>query len=610
MKISISQPYGYTQIGQKDNQEDNVYPLFNEVSESQRFFILCDGVGGQEHGEVASRTVCDTIGNYLAKTYDETGTVDEADIECAIDKAYDALDAIDNVDDEKKMATTFTCVCFTDAGVLVSHMGDSRIYQVRQEIGIMYQSTDHSLVNALLMAGEITPEEANNFPRKNVITKALQPNLEKRFKVETFIIDDVKPGDYFFLCCDGVLEQLTNDRLVEILSLDLEDSRKIKLIELEGLDKTKDNFTGYLIHIKSVEGTIETKSEDDGIQVVSANVVDEKVHSKVSQHSKGLKKVNKDIVWILSAALVVISIARFAYFQSSKNSTDKSSLLGGSIANDSSRIDDKQVVNILASTMEKYETENGLAIIMDAQTGEIRNFSSIGTKGDSATIINTPIQTTLFSTFVLEACLNTEKISLEDTVDVGIGIKNYHGIEVKDHNWERGGYGELQVKQGYVYNSKIALLETINKAFADSASYYKVLSNNYKIAPQGLCYYKYSLSPIKILSLYKELANDKRQRVWKAIDYDLQKGFAEHVFRGMDNIWGKFGSIKDDTKDYSMDVCGIYPLNNPKYIIYIRMTKHELPCSGIMTAEAFKEISKIIDSKTYRRNESNKRDLP
>ena len=278
MKITLRKPIGYSQIGRKDQQEDAVWPLFSEVTSENHCIVLCDGVGGSEYGEVASQTSSKVIGEYLTKLIKEKGIVTEADIQDAVSLAYDKLEEID-IDTASSgkisMATTLTCVCMHKDGIIAAHMGDSRIYHIRPGQGLLYQSADHSLVNALLQAGELTLEEAKNFRRKNVITKAIQPHAGKRFKAEVHQLVDIKSGDYLFLCCDGVLEQLTNDRLVEILSMKCSDKAKLQMLESESTNRTKDNYTAYLIPINQVVGVSSVVHEDD-VEVVEAAVVDNK----------------------------------------------------------------------------------------------------------------------------------------------------------------------------------------------------------------------------------------------------------------------------------------------------------------------------------------------
>ena len=258
MKIIIRQPLCFSEIGRKDNQEDCIYPSAKEVNVQNRFFILCDGMGGHENGEVASATVCEALGKYFNSNIPEDGVMTPDLFKQALEYAYNELDKKDT-GGLKKMGTTMTCLYLHKKGYLVAHIGDSRIYHIRPNTGIVYQSSDHSLVNDLLRAGELTEEEALNFPQKNVITRAMQPNLERRHKADVFSFSDIKKGDYFFLCCDGVLEQLTNDRLCEILSdKKLSDNQKLDAIKQVCDGKTKDNYTCYLIPVDD-----EVMEEDD-----------------------------------------------------------------------------------------------------------------------------------------------------------------------------------------------------------------------------------------------------------------------------------------------------------------------------------------------------------
>lgn len=265
MNIKIRKPSGYSHIGRKDQQEDAVWPAFDTVTADYRCIILCDGVGGSEHGEVASQTSAMVIGEYLTELLAQNDFVSKEDMQQAVTLAYDELDRIDTEPNESgrvSMATTLTCVCFHKDGILAAHMGDSRIYHIRPGQGLLYQSNDHSLVNALLNAGELTPEEAETFPRRNVITKAIQPHGEHRFKAECHQLTDVQSGDYIFLCSDGVLEQVTNERLVEILSMDCPDEDKLELLQAESIDRTRDNYTAYLIPITEVTGVSTIEHEE------------------------------------------------------------------------------------------------------------------------------------------------------------------------------------------------------------------------------------------------------------------------------------------------------------------------------------------------------------
>lgn len=267
--ITIRKPLSFSEIGHKDNQEDYLYPP--KADTHTRVFIMCDGMGGHDNGEMASKTAADTLGNYLSSCTN----VDIPTFEAALSKAYDALDAIDT-NSAKKPGTTMTCLCLNENSYLVAHIGDSRVYHIRPSLfndstkrgGILYQSSDHSLVNDLLKAGELTEEEARDFPQKNVITRAMQPHLPQRYKADIYLFDNILSGDYFFLCCDGVLEQLSNESLCAILAdKKLNDEQKLASIKTICDGNTRDNYTCWLIPVDKVS----IKPNSEVSQVIQAD---------------------------------------------------------------------------------------------------------------------------------------------------------------------------------------------------------------------------------------------------------------------------------------------------------------------------------------------------
>ncbi len=292
--ITIRQPLSFSEIGMKDNQEDYLYP--SDADTSTRLFILCDGMGGHDNGEVASRTAAEALGGYLS----EYRRVTEERFQQGLAVAYDALDAIDT-GSAKKPGTTMTCLALNDNSFLVAHIGDSRVYQIRPSLynpktrsgGIVLKTEDHSLVNDLLRAGELTQEEAENFPNKNIITRAMQPHLDKRYRADVFVGESICSGDYFFLCCDGILEQLSEERLCQILAdTDLDDSAKLAAIKKECYGKTRDNFTCWLIPIDKVEIT----KRDATTEVITAIDEDEERGLQGDKENEGITEEHSDRV--------------------------------------------------------------------------------------------------------------------------------------------------------------------------------------------------------------------------------------------------------------------------------------------------------------------------
>ena len=233
------------EIGQRTNQEDSIYPALGQIVKDNDLFILCDGMGGHDCGEVASQTVCQAMSAFILEHPD-------TDFETALNAAYDALDAKDN-DAEKKMGTTLTFVKFDEGQCLVAHIGDSRVYQIRpSEKKIVYVTRDHSLVNDLVACGELSPEEAKHSSQKNIITRAMQPHQERRAKADVAILTDIKAGDYFYMCSDGMLEISEDEDIVNVLSLNKTDEQKLSILKNVTKDN-KDNHSAHLIRVVSID---------------------------------------------------------------------------------------------------------------------------------------------------------------------------------------------------------------------------------------------------------------------------------------------------------------------------------------------------------------------
>ncbi len=232
------------ELGQRSNQEDSIFPAIGNIIPHNDLFILCDGMGGHALGEVASQTVCDALSEYIHSH-------PNADFESALSYAYDALDAKD-LDAEKKMGTTLTLVKFEAEGCIVAHIGDSRVYQIRpSEKKVVFVTKDHSLVNDLVDCGELTPEEAKHSSQRNVITRAMQPHQDRRTKADVSILTDIKKGDYFYMCSDGMLEISEDQDIINVLSMNKTDEEKIAILR-RVTENNNDNHSAHLIHITDV----------------------------------------------------------------------------------------------------------------------------------------------------------------------------------------------------------------------------------------------------------------------------------------------------------------------------------------------------------------------
>ena len=331
MKFEIK-AYNLQELGQRQNQEDSLYPALGKSTNDDRLFILCDGMGGHEKGEVASATVCKVMSKTILSVWNPSEPLSDEIFQQALAAAYDALDAKDN-GEERKMGTTMTFVCLHSEGATVAHIGDSRVYQLRpakdgNSAKIVFRTQDHSLVNDLVKIGEITEEEAKHHPQKNVITRAMQPCQEHRAKADIAHLTDIQPGDYFYMCSDGMLEEATDENIVNIITMPGKtDDEKIDMLR-KVTKGNKDNHTAHLICIDSVYGTNE--AEESQVQNASEEIQGTLVEpefednntpasSKISAKNGKMQTKRKKVLLIVCIAILAAIIAGITFFNSSKN---------------------------------------------------------------------------------------------------------------------------------------------------------------------------------------------------------------------------------------------------------------------------------------------------
>lgn len=269
MKIGLYPPLYIHEIGQRNNQEDALWPM--EATADDRLFVLCDGMGGHEHGEVASQTVCQSLGKWFKEYIGSNDCLSKDQVHEAIEYAYVELDKYAD-GNPRQMGTTLTLLYVGKNGVTAAHMGDSRIYHIRPQTGVLYQSRDHSLVFDLFQAGEITYEEMATYPQKNLVTRAMTPGEDNRMRPDIIHITDIQPGDYFYMCSDGMLENMKNHELISILSDEINDIEKRKGL-IEKTKDNQDNHCAWLIHIKDVDKNFDDEALPNEELTARCNVV-------------------------------------------------------------------------------------------------------------------------------------------------------------------------------------------------------------------------------------------------------------------------------------------------------------------------------------------------
>ena len=315
---------------------------------------------------------------------------------------------------------------------------------------------------------------------------------------------------------------------------------------------------------------------------------------------------------------------------------------------------------ILGSKLSEINAQSGQVIVMEVQTGQIKALVGL-TRKDSANYqscenFSVWQSTGLMHPISLLAALETGKVKLSDKVDTGNGIYQIHGRELKDHNWHRGGYGELTIQEGLAASSNIATYKTMEKAFGDNPqTFFDLLANMsygkpdsingianlnpaYFVTPKDNNWaksdfawssigYNQQISPIQILTFYNAIANDGKmiqpqlykdsvvvinpQIASRASIDSLKLALAFNITDGLGHpaksdkvlVAGMQGTSslstnEDSTKDmYAVEFCGYFPTDNPKYSIIVSINKTGLPASGgLMAGDAFREfVDKIME---------------
>lgn len=273
MKIELYPPLSIHEIGQRENQEDSI------IQWNNRLFVLCDGMGGHEKGEVASQTICQSLVTWFENNIKPDKPFCDDQLREAIEFAYTELDKYAD-DNPRQMGTTLTLLYIGSKGITAAHMGDSRIYHIRPDVGVLYQSRDHSLVFDLFQAGEITYEQMATFPQKNIVTRAMTPGEDNRMRSDIIHITDIQPNDYFYMCSDGMMEKMTNNELLTLFSADMDDKMKVGQLKM-ATNQNFDNHTAWIIHIKNAikeENDDQFENEERTSRINAINILPHPVY--------------------------------------------------------------------------------------------------------------------------------------------------------------------------------------------------------------------------------------------------------------------------------------------------------------------------------------------
>jgi protein phosphatase len=209
--------------------------------------VVCDGMGGTYGGQVASSIAVRTFTQEMQSTLrpDMTGEQLSRTIHDAVCRANEAirLAAADNAA-YRNMGTTLVSAIVREDNVVISNVGDSRAYWISPR-GIRQVTRDHSLVEDMVENGELTPEEARRHPRRNLVTRALGPDLE--VQTDEFTLTWSK-GDFLLLCSDGLVNTVTDQEILfEVIHCDDLDGCLERMLKVAKERGAPDNITAILM---------------------------------------------------------------------------------------------------------------------------------------------------------------------------------------------------------------------------------------------------------------------------------------------------------------------------------------------------------------------------
>lgn len=237
--------FASSDIGKAREINQDYYSI-PKPEDSLQLFILADGMGGYNGGEIASSLATASAKSYIENNFDKI----EHSKEAILELIKNAIEYANMVVFEKSkqepnlegMGTTLDICFIYNNKVYVGHVGDSRIYRIRGEI-IRKLTKDHSYVQQLVEDGKITREEAEHHPKKNMLLKALgctsmvEPDLRAR---------NIETGDILLMCSDGLTNMVEEKEIYRVVRENPETAAQV-LVELANAAGGYDNITVVII---------------------------------------------------------------------------------------------------------------------------------------------------------------------------------------------------------------------------------------------------------------------------------------------------------------------------------------------------------------------------
>ncbi len=245
--------WGLTDKGKRRSENQDVFRIMSDENHNRGVFVVCDGMGGANAGQLASSIAIESFFTYLSKHLKNNMT--SRNIQKTLKEAVKfSNEAVYQKSIEKTefngMGTTLVGGVIQGSSLHIVNVGDSRAYMIDSD-GIERITHDHSLVEELLSHGDITGEQAKNYPNKNLITRAL--GVEEHVVPDIFSLH-VDPSKIILLCSDGLSNMLSEQEILfEILHSGDIDHACSRLITAANNHGGLDNITVVICQLQEAQ---------------------------------------------------------------------------------------------------------------------------------------------------------------------------------------------------------------------------------------------------------------------------------------------------------------------------------------------------------------------
>lgn len=258
-----------------------------------------------------------------------------------------------------------------------------------------------------------------------------------------------------------------------------------------------------------------------------------------------------------------------------------------------------KVMSIMENKLKEFDAQSGQVIVMDIQTGQVK--ASYGKN------FTTPYRSELVCPATLLAALETGKVHLDDTVDTGDGVCVVGNDTLFDHNWRRGGYGKMTIRQAFAYNSVVGNYKIAAKAFGGNMEeHLSKVRKIYSMTGDTTSLIVFAnhgewatVPPMLTLALVNKIAaNEGNDSLKSALRYAVTDGLGMKANTDKTEVAGISGTTRQEDGSYMAEFCGYFPFKKPQYSIIVAIHKKYIPVSGgAMAGSVFREIAEYLSNR-------------